>query len=127
MLGVFITWNSVRYPFEMSSPPACSSGLVNYSASELKRVNCRPGSRLTPSTYFMHLQCVELRILRRSRYIHRDPRSSCPASTVNPGSIPVIRSTKRHVSRRKQSQCGVNVNSLHFLSKTAFHDSSLLE
>ncbi len=124
MLGVFITWNSVRYPFDMSSPPACSSGLVNYSASELKRVNCRPGSRLTPSTY---LQCVELRILRRSRYVHRVSRSSFPASTVNPGSIPVIRSTKRHVSRRKQSQCGVNVNSLNFLSKTAFHDSSLLE
>lgn len=124
VLGVFVIWNSVCYPFDMSSPPACSSMLVNYSASELKRLNCRPGFHLTPSTY---LRCVQLGILRHSRYVHRGSRSSCPASTVNPGPIPVIWSTKRHASRRKQSQCGVNLDSLRSLSKTAFHDSSLLE
>ncbi len=75
VLGVFAIWNSVRYPFDMSSPPTCSRGLVNFSASELKRLNCQPGSRLMPSTY---LRCVELGILRRSRYVHRGSRSSCP-------------------------------------------------
>lgn len=122
VLGVFVIWNSVRYPFDMSSPLACSSVLVNYSASELKRLNCRPGFRLTPSTY---LRCVELGILHRSRNVHRV--NHCPAFTVNPGPIPVLWSTKRHALRQKQSQCGVNLDSLRSLSKTAFHDSSLLE
>ncbi len=123
VLGVFAIWNSVRHPFDMSSPPTCSRGLVNFSASELKHLNCQPGSRLMPSTY---LRYVELGILRRSRYVHWGSRSSCPVSSANPGSIPVVWSTKRHASCRNQSQCGVSLDSLRSLSKTALYDSSLL-
>lgn len=104
---VFVTWNSVRYPFNMSPPLAGSSVLVNYSASELKRLNCQQGFRLKPST---NLLCIELGIHHHPRYVYRGLLSSCPAPTGSPGPIPVLWPTKRHA--RVRSQCGANLDFL---------------
>lgn len=123
VLGIFVTWNSVRYPLEMSSPPACSGVLVNYTALELKHLNDRSESHLTPSTYS---RCVELGIIRRLRYVHRGSRSSYPASTANSRQIPVVLSTKRYVPSREKLQRGVNFDSLRLIPKTSLHKSSLL-